>query len=101
MTNYVEINGVTFELCKRKVSEPKHKDFKYLTDCYTSPSSTKVLIYNKWFNTFLYYFNTDLHDMGVSSYNSMCFTFSAYFTYNGKRYLAVITKSHNRLYEVE
>lgn len=101
MTNYVEINNVRFELCKRKVSEPIYKNFEALCCCYNTPSQVKVFIYNKWFNIFVFDFNAKICDIGISSYNSMCFTFSAYFTYNNKRYLAVITKSHNRLYEVE
>lgn len=96
----ITINGVTFELGKDITptdADANISRLKALYECYARPSDTKESIYDywcKWFDKFI------ISIYGVSSYNCNFFTMTGTFVYNNVNYVAVITRSHNRLYRI-
>ena len=92
----MEINGVTFEVCGTTARNyVKDKD---LYDCYGRPSDTKRSIWEDWC---IWFNETKIFEYGVSSYNCNFFSINAILRdYNGKDYMMVITRLHNRIYEI-
>ena len=104
MKEYIEINGITFELSHvRKFfdhinsGEYHHKS---LYQMYHSPSMEKVRIYEKWFT----WFDTTKDDVqeweysqtfGCRSANTFIFTIGMTMRYQGTWYYIVITPSRN------
>lgn len=99
MKEFMEINGKTFEVMKKKVDLTafNNRTIRTLYDCYSRPSATKERIYDDWG---AWYSNTlGVHDLSVRSYNCNFFTLEATYHTNGKIYYVEITPTHNRLYE--
>lgn len=94
----ISINGMDFIIENVTVSESNRHGFLTLDSCYERPSIYKQGIY-EWLCNYFAGLGCIL-DCGVESYNCMQFTFGAYFTYEGQRYYAHITKAYNRLYRV-
>lgn len=93
---YININGVNFERVKGGVNNI-NTSLKDIYQCYDRPSIYKVNIYNEWCE---FAREVDSTKYGIASYNVNIFTFDFYFKYEGKKYYAHITPSHNYIYEV-
>lgn len=99
----IEINGVTFEYYKKHMTNDELADIAYSTHSihyfYKRCSEIKLDIYNNWCRwandvNRLYYF-------GVSSANTNTFTLRGIIERpNENDILLVITKDHNRAYEI-
>lgn len=93
----IDIYGVVFELSNKPVVNIHRINNRNLHDCYSKPSATKISIYNYWSDYFINKLNT--YDFGILGYNSMIFSIEAMFVYEGVRYYAKITPTHNYLYK--
>lgn len=106
----LEINGINFEVtvprkgtivCIDRLARTSGLD---LSSYYERPSEYKKAIYNDWFS---WYIDTndkqiaEIRYFGVSGANCMQFSLSFLVEYNGKIYVAWITRDHNRLTFIE
>ena len=97
MKKTITISNQIFELCgttTRCTVKQRH-----LYDCYANPSEAKRQIWYEWSTWAL---EAGIFEMGVSSYNSNFFSINAiyYDKETKKEYMLVITKAHNRAYEI-
>ena len=103
MTNYIDINGIDFELKKSKYADKcikKHLEqpIKTLYDCYSKPSKEKEKLYKDIINWFSGC--KKIVHPSVTSFNTYKFTVQAVLLNDDfKPYgLIVITRNHNRVY---
>ena len=93
----ITINGKNFELFGTTTRDVVKQ--RSLFDCYTRPSETKCCIWQNWVRWFM---EAKIWEYGVSSYNSNFFSINAIArNENGKDYMLVITRAHDRAYEIE
>lgn len=97
MSKIIELNNVDFELGKPINGQPSINT-RSIWDCYDKPSKIKEEIYEEWRNWFVR--DCDSYLFGVCSYNGHFFTINGLITVNEKTYYLVITRSHNRAYEI-
>lgn len=91
----IKINGVHFELHQRKEMKCWTGSSFSLYDCYERPSVRKQEIYKYWEE---FASSVDAEYFSISTYNANIFTLDMIFTYDGVRYYAHITPTHNDLY---
>lgn len=94
----ITIYGETFTI-ENKTVNGHFRYFNTLDECYAKPSVYKQYIYEDWYNWFRH-LGANANEHGIAGYNCMQFSYGGYFTYNGVRYYAHITKCYNRLYRV-
>ena len=107
---YLELNGKSFKIVKSNTKEGQsiintvlRSRGLVIGDAYNKPSSTKVSIYNSWWNWYTELENlTDcktsinFERFGVCSYNSNFFTLSGLVHRGEKNIYLYITPSHNK-----
>ena len=113
MVKTIKMFGRTFEVKRQKLTWEMYYEYKrfmighlkLLGECYKNPSQTKRAIYDDWY----YYFDHEfpftedgydpIIDMGVRSYNCMCFTFDCLMKYPecNRAFHFHITPCHNYL----
>lgn len=97
----VTLNGVDFDFYSKTVhADVAYADCKYadIWEAYNKPSHIKELIYCNWRN---YFHELDKNAIvQVRSRNCNFFTIKATFTYDNVEYVAIISPTHNDLYEI-
>lgn len=93
----MDIHGVCFEVEKSIDYRPIISE-DLLNDCYERPSITKQRIWDYWRNWFICHCGSV--DFGVRSHSCNFFTIEGVINLHGVEYYLVITKGHNRAYEI-
>ena len=104
MKQNIKLNNVIFEVKKSKGELHPIRLVHDLGDCYKNPSSTKIEIFDHWYNYTIDFLDDDYRvgRPSVMSYNTFTFTigFNIYdcdWKFIG---IAYITRTHNYLYLV-
>lgn len=92
----IEINNETFELIVPRKEVSTNISSATLFDKYDRPSATKIEIYNEWMA-----WGRDIDvRLGVSGAGSHTFSLEGFYDNGEHIYKLVITKGHNRAYQI-